>query len=334
MTDPLPTVALPGTDLAPSRIGLGTWAIGGWMWGGSDDEEAVSAIRAAIERGITLIDTAPVYGMGRSEAVVGRAISESGARDRLVISTKCGLNWEGESPFRDARPERLHKEVNDSLARLDVDAIDVLHVHWPDPLVDIAETAEAMRAIHESGKARAVGVSNMSPDQIDRFREHCPLHVVQPPYNLFERGIEEALLPHLAITGQTTMVYGALCRGLLSGKMTAERRFEGDDLRQSDPKFQPPRFQQYLAAADRLDRLAQERYGKRVLHLALRWLLDRPGVGTALWGARRPDQLDPVSEVWDFTIDAAGMAEIDAILDDAIADPIGPDFMAPPARAA
>jgi len=328
------TTRIPGTGLAPTRIGLGTWVMGGWMWGGVDDAAAVDTIHAALERGVTLIDTAPVYGMGHAERLVGRALAESGRRDEVLLSTKAGLDWQGTSPFRDASRRRLLQEIDESRERLGTDAVDILHVHWPDPLVPIEETADAMREIFEAGKTRAVGVSNFSVEQIERFRAHCPLHVVQPPYNLFERGIEAELLPHVARNDMTTLTYGALCRGLLSGKIDAGRDFQGDDLRQNDPKFQGPRFAQYLDAVQRLDALAKERFGKDVIHLALRWLLDRPGVGVALWGARRPDQLAPLADVTDFRLDDDAMAEIDAILADTIHDPVGPEFMAPPTREA
>ena len=326
------TTQIPGTALTPGRIGLGTWVMGGWMWGGSDDDEAVATIHAALDQGVDLIDTAPVYGMGHAERLVGRALAERGNRDGVVLATKAGLSWKGERPFRDASRTRLLQEIDDSRARLGTDVVDVLHVHWPDPLVPIEETADAMREIFEAGKTRAVGVSNFSVDQIERFRAHCPLHVVQPPYNVFERGIEAELLPHLRRHGITTLTYGALCRGLLSGKMHKERAFTGDDLRQRDPKFEEPRFSQYLDAVQRLDELAKERFGKDVIHLALRWLLDRPGVGVALWGARRPDQLAPLTDVASFQLGEEAMGEIDAILADTVRDPVGPEFMAPPTR--
>ncbi len=325
------TTRIPGTDLQPGRIGLGTWAIGGWMWGGSDEHESIRTIHAAIERGITLIDTAPVYGMGRSEEIVGKAVAQAD-RDTLVISTKAGLEWQGGQPYRNATRERLIAEIDDSLKRLGVDVIDIHHVHWPDPLVPIEETAGAMKEIHDAGKIRAVGVSNFSVEQMERFRQVCPLHVIQPPYNLFERGIEEDVLPYAREHDIATLTYGALCRGLLTGKMTQHQEFQGDDLRQTDPKFRQPRFIQYLTAAEKLDQLARERFGKRVIHLALRWLLDRPSVSVALWGARHPGQLDPISEIDDFHIDEQTARDIAQILDECIKQPVGPEFMAPPTR--
>ena len=156
----------------------------------------------------------------------------------------------------------------------------------------------------------------------------APIHVVQPPYNLFERAIERDVLPYCNKHGIATFGYGALCRGLLSGRMRADTKFTGDDLRLHDPKFQQPRFGQYLEAVKRLDQLAQERYSRSVLDLAVRWVLDQ-GITTALWGARRSDQLDPVGEVMGWHLDSSVKAEIEQILDDTITDPVGPEFMAP-----
>jgi aryl-alcohol dehydrogenase-like predicted oxidoreductase len=166
---------------------------------------------------------------------------------------------------------------------------------------------------------------------MERFRRVAPLHVLQPPYNLFERAIEADLLPYCRKNKIATFGYGALCRGLLSGRMRSDSKFEGDDLRRTDPKFQQPRFAQYLAAVERLDRLAQQRFGKRVIHLAIRWTLDQ-GITTALWGARHPAQLTPVDDVSGWQLDAPAKAEIDRILRETITEPIGPEFMAPPAR--
>jgi aryl-alcohol dehydrogenase-like predicted oxidoreductase len=188
-----------------------------------------------------------------------------------------------------------------------------------------------MRILFEQGKIRAIGVSNFSVRQMDRFRRVAPLHVLQPPFNLFERGIESDVLPYCRKHSIATFGYGALCRGLLSGRMRPESKFAGDDLRRTDPKFQQPRFGQYLAAVERLDRLAQQRFGKRVIHLAIRWTLDQ-GVTTALWGARHPAQLFAVDEVSGWHIAKNVMEEIDRILRETITEPIGPEFMAPPAR--
>ena len=323
--------AIPGTSLKVSRVAIGTWAIGGWMWGGTDEAESVSTIRAALEHGINIIDTAPVYGFGRSEEIVGKAIAEGHLRSRVLIATKAGLEWEGRRVFRNASRARILQEVEDSLRRLRTDYIDIYQVHWPDPLVTIEETAEAMHTLFEQGKIRAIGVSNFSVTQMERFRHVAPLHVLQPPYNLFERSIEVDVLPYCRKNRIATFGYGALCRGLLSGRMRQNTAFSGDDLRRTDPKFLEPRFTQYLAAVQRLDRLAQQRFGRHVIQLAIRWLLDQ-GITTALWGARHPDQLEPVDDVTGWWVDAPAKAEVDRILRETITDPVGPEFMAPPAR--
>jgi aryl-alcohol dehydrogenase-like predicted oxidoreductase len=322
---------IPGTGLKVSRVAIGTWAIGGWMWGGTDETESIATIRTAVEHGINVIDTAPVYGFGRSEEIVGKAIAHGELRSNLIIATKAGLEWQGDRVSRNASRARIMREIEDSLRRLQTDYIDVYQVHWPDPLVKIEETAEAMYTLYKQGKIRAIGVSNFSVDQIVRFRSVAPLHVLQPPYNLFERGIEADLLPYCRDNKIAMFGYGALCRGLLSGRMRADTAFGGDDLRRSDPKFVAPRFAQYLAAVERLDQLAQQRFGKRIIHLAIRWMLDE-GITTALWGARHPNQLLPVDEITGWQLDASTKAEIDRILLETISDPVGPEFMAPPAR--
>jgi aryl-alcohol dehydrogenase-like predicted oxidoreductase len=322
---------IPGTSLEVSRIAIGTWAIGGWMWGGSEEKESIDTVRGALDQGINVVDTAPVYGFGRSEEIVGKALAEAGLRNRAIIATKVGLEWRDASVFRNASRRRIMREVEDSLRRLRTDYIDIYQVHWPDPLVPMEETAAAMAELYRQGKIRAIGVSNFSVAQMDAFRRVAPLHVLQSPYNLFERGIEDEILPYCRRNNIAVLGYGALCRGLLSGRMRPDTAFSGDDLRRNDPKFQPRRFAQYLAAVQRLDLLAQYRYGKRVIHLAVRWMLDQ-GVAVALWGARHPHQLAPVAEVGGWSLDADAKAEIDRVLRERITDPVGPEFMAPPAR--
>ncbi len=317
-----------------SRIGLGTWAIGGWMWGGTDDAAAVRTILSALERGVNLIDTAPIYGHGHSETLVGRALAQHGRRDEVVVATKVGLAWGDFGVRRDSSPARIRQEVEDSLRRLGIERIDLYQVHWPDEATPFADTAATLKALQDEGKIRAIGVSNFSPAQMDAFRAGGPLHTNQPPYNLFERGVEADVLPHGEQHGLTQLTYGVLCRGLLSGRMRADTEFTGDDLRQSDPKFQQPRYGQYLQAVERLDALAQARWGKRVIHLAARWVLDRGANLVPLWGARRPDQLDALDGVFGWSIDAEGMAEVDRILAECVHDPVGPEFMAPPKSSA
>jgi len=319
-------VEIPETELKVSRVALGTWAMGGWMWGGTDQRASVATIHAALHQGINLIDTAPVYGFGVSEEVVGVALE--GARSQAVIATKTGLEWRNGKIYRNATRTRILQEVDDSLRRLRTDYIDIYQVHWPDPLVPVEETAEAMRLLYEQGKIRAIGVSNFSVAQMERFRQVAPLHVLQPPYNLFERAVEAEILPYARVNAIATFGYGALCRGLLSGRMRSDTTFQGDDLRRIDPKFQPPRFAQYLAAVRELDDLAQRRFHRRVIHLAVRWMLDQ-GISVALWGGRRPDQVQAALGVAGWSLNRADREQIERIVNKTIIDPVGPEFMAP-----
>jgi aryl-alcohol dehydrogenase-like predicted oxidoreductase len=325
------TVTISGTDLDVSRIALGTWAIGGWMWGGRDEKESIDTIHAALDRGVTLIDTAPVYGFGSSEEIVGQALKKYGRRDRICISTKAGLAWDGGKPIRNAHPERITQEVEDSLQRLQTDVIDIYFIHWPDPAVPIEETARVVDDLRDQGKIRACGVSNFSPDQMDRFRSVAELNFCQPPYNIFERQIESDVMPHCKAHGISLMTYGVICRGLLSGKMSVSRQFNGDDLRKVDPKFKAPRFEQYLAAANRIELLAQDLHGKSLLAAAVRWVLDK-GVEIAIWGGRRPMQMESIDEVLGWHVSDDFKNGIDRILSEEIQSPVGPEFMAPPAR--
>jgi aryl-alcohol dehydrogenase-like predicted oxidoreductase len=322
-------VEIPATQLKVSRVALGTWAMGGWMWGGTDERESIATIHAALSQGINLIDTAPAYGFGVSEEIVGAALE--GVRTQAVIATKTGLEWRDGKVYRNATRARIMQEVDDSLRRLRTDYIDIYQVHWPDPLVPIEETAEAMRLLLEQGKIRAIGVSNFSVAQMERFRRVAPLHVLQPPYNLFERAIEADVLPYSRANNIVTLGYGALCRGLLSGRMRPDTTFDGDDLRRIDPKFQPPRFAQYLDAVRQLDELAQRRFHRRVIHLAVRWMLDQ-GIGVALWGGRHPDQVEAALGVDGWSLNTVHRALIELIVNTAVRDPVGPEFMAPPQR--
>ncbi|ATU71664.1 aldo/keto reductase [Komagataeibacter rhaeticus] len=322
------TTTIRGLRHPVSRIALGTWAIGGWMWGGPDDRQAVATIHEALDLGITLIDTAPVYGFGHSEEIVGQAVA--GRRDRVAIATKVGLDWNADhKPFRNTSAARIRREIEDSLRRLRTDYIDLYQVHWPDSAIPMEETARTLEDLVREGKVLALGVSNFTIAQMEAFREFAPLSTVQPPYNLFERAMEHDILPYARQHDLAILAYGPLCRGLLSGKMTAETKFGPDDLRSADPKFQPPRFAHYLQAVRELQDFARERHGKSLLALAIRWVLDQ-GPTIALWGARRPDQIAAVADATGWQLSAEDRREIDAILTRCIPDPVGPEFMAPP----
>jgi len=321
-----------GIPLPVSRVGLGTWAIGGWMWGGSDEAESIKTIHHALDLGLNLIDTAPVYGFGRSEEIVGKALADQGRREKAVLATKVGVEWVDSKVYRNSTPARIRKEIEDSLRRLRTDRIDLYQVHWPDPLVSIEDTAETLLEVQREGKILALGVSNYSPEQMDAWIGVAPLHSAQLPYNIFEREIENDVLPYALQKNLLVLSYGAICRGLLSGSMKANRKFEGDDLRLTDPKFQRSRFIQYLRAADKLGQYAWQNHGKSLLAFAIRWILDRGETMTALWGARNAGQLDPVEEAFGWRLSTQDYAEVDKILRETVKNPVGPEFMAPAAR--
>src|ERR1700744_1930273 len=183
-------IEIGSSGITTSRVGLGTWAIGGWVWGGTDEAQSIRTIQSAVDRGVTLIDTAPVYGFGRSEEIVGKALAEGMLRDKVQIATKVGLNWKDGAVFRDSRAARIRKEIEDSLRRLRTNVIDLYQVHWPDLETPIAETARTMEDLRREGKIRGIGGSNFSPAQRPMFSTAAKPAAVQPPYNLFERDIE------------------------------------------------------------------------------------------------------------------------------------------------
>ena len=321
---------IPDTDLEVSRIALGTWAIGGFMWGGTEKRRSIETVHAALDRGVNLVDTAPVYGFGTSERIVGEALREYDGERPVHVSTKVGLDWtDDKSIFRNGSRERVRYEIDASPQRLDRDAIDVYFVHWPDCTLPVAETARAVAELLDEGLIRAVGVSNFTPDQIEAFRGDCPVHVCQPPYNIFERGIEQSIKPYCERHNLPLMTYGALCRGMLSGKMSRGREFEGDDRRQQDPKFADPRFERYLAAAADLEKLAREKTNRSLLAFSLRWVLEQ-GVPIAIWGGRKPSQMEPIDEILSWSMDLALLSSVDGILNRHVDYPVGPEFMAPP----
>jgi aryl-alcohol dehydrogenase-like predicted oxidoreductase len=319
-------------DVKVSRIGLGTWAIGGLEWGPVPDDAALGTCLRAMERGINLIDTAPIYGHGRAEEIVGKAMRAHGHRDAFFIATKAGLEWLDHGVFANSTAPRLRQELEDSLRRLGTDYIDLYQVHWPDTRVPIAEAAAVFAEFLREGKVRALGVSNFSAAQMEEFRRVAPLASDQPPYNIFERQIDDSILPWCATNGVAVLTYSSLCRSLLGGRLRRGMRFNPGDIRSADPKFEEPRFSQYITAAERLADFAEGRFGKSIVELAARWVLDRPGVSVALWGARRPDQLDAIAGVMGWKLDAIAMAEIDRIVAESVTDPVGPEYLTPRVR--
>ena len=315
-----------------SRIGLGTWAIGGSEWGEVSDGDAIATCLAIFDHGINLIDTAPIYGHGRAEEIIGKAIQQHGRRQAFFVPTKAGLEWNERGVFANSDPARLRQEFEDSLRRLATDYVDLYQIHWPDTTISVERAAEVLLAFYQEGRIRAIGVSNFSAAQMKAFQSVAPLHSNQPPYNLFERAIDDETLPYCREHAIAVLTYSSLCRSLLAGRLTPDMQFAKGDIRRVDPKFQPPRFAQYLQAVFQLDAFAHERYGKTVLALAARWVLDRPGVSAALWGAKRPEQLNAIEEIFGWELDAAAMAEIDRIVRESVPDPVGPEYLTPAVR--
>lgn len=315
-----------------SVIGLGTWSMGGSLWGGTNEEEAVKTLLEAFDKGINLIDTAPAYGKGISEKIVAKAIKLHKKRDNLIVVTKCGLNQETENTFRDSRKEFLKKELENSLKRLEINEIDLYLIHWPDPTTPIQEAAETLNQFIKEGKIKAVGVCNYSVAEMEEFQKYAPLSVSQSPFNLFESEIEQSIIPfckknHLGLLG-----YSPLCRGLLSGKMSKSREFKGDDLRKDmDKKFSEPNLSRYLSCTEALKKWVEEKYNRPLIALAVRWALEK-GIDVVLWGARKPNQLDEVEKVFGWKLTTEDLKEIDKIVKSHIPEPIPPAFMAPPVR--
>ena len=292
------------SDLEVPRVIYGAWAIGGWMWGGTDDQKAVEAINAAIDSGINMVDTAPAYGFGHSEKVVGQAIR--GRRDEVKIATKCGLVWdreEGEhffdsedndgnpvSVYRNLKKDSILEEVDRSLERLGVDYIDLYQCHWPDSTTPLEETMEALNRLYDEGKIKAVGVSNFTPEMIEECRCHGPVHSDQPPYDMLRRDAEEKLLPHAAENDLGVIVYSPLHQGLLTGKVTMDREFNEGDQRRNKPWFQPENRRRVLDFLDKVRPIA-ESHEKTLAQVAINWCLCQEGITSAIVGARRPEQV-------------------------------------------
>jgi len=318
------------TGVQVSPLCLGAMMFG--PWGNDDRADSIRIIHAALDCGINFIDTAPIYGRGRAEELISKAMRQYGNREAFYIATKAGLDWNNDGVFANSTPERLRREVEDSLRRLGTTHIDLYQVHWPDTLMPVEEVAGVLSEFVAAGKVRALGVSNFAWAQMEAFRRVAPLASNQPPYNIFEREIDEGVLPWCESNGVAVLTYSSLCRSLLGGRLRRGMKFEGSDIRAVDPKFQEPRFGQYMTAVERLTDFAREQYGKTIIELAARWVLDRPGVSVALWGAKRPDQLDPIEGVMGWKLNADAMAEIDRIVAGSVKDPIGPEYLTPLVR--
>lgn len=301
------------TDLDVSVIAMGCWALGGdpEFWGPVDDNESIAAIQQGLDLGINLIDTAAAYGCGHSEEIVGKAIA--GQRDRAVIATKCGLVWrETHGPKeRCLRRDSIVRECEASLRRLRVETIDLYQLHWPDPDTPIAETMETLLKLREEDRIRHIGVSNFSCEQIGEARRYGPVECLQPELSMLDREACEELLPYCREYGIGVIVYGPLARGLLTGKFDASSRFS--DLRAKDPHFAGESFRRHLDLIERLREIANE-LGCTVGQLALRWVIQQPGVTAAIAGAKRASQVRENAGAGDLVLPPPVMDRIEALL--------------------
>ncbi|MDI6448485.1 aldo/keto reductase [Anaerobaca lacustris] len=305
------------TELLLTAVGLGTWAMGGpWEfgWGPQDDEEAVAAILAALERGINWIDTAPVYGLGHSEELVGQALKQT--RHKPYIATKCGLLWNDRRqkvPCLD--PQSIRRECQASLERLGIETIDLHQMHWPDPDEGIEAAWEEMARLVQEGKVRYIGVSNYSVAQLERVGRIHPPASLQPPYSMLHREAEAELLPYCAQHQIGIVAYSPMQRGLLTGRFSRERlaALAPDDHRRRHPDFQEPRFSATLELVERLTQIAQ-RSGHTCAQLAVSWVLRRKEVTAAIVGARRPDQIDETAQAADWNLSDDDIEEIERLL--------------------
>jgi aryl-alcohol dehydrogenase-like predicted oxidoreductase len=295
----LKTVVLGSTGMEISRVGLGAWAIGGsgWWdaWGAQDDEESIATIRTAFELGINWVDTAPIYGLGHSEEVVGRALE--GLDERPYVFTKASLLDGGDGGVvHNLERDSILREVEASLARLRLDVIDLYQVHWPDPDEDIEEAWATFAEIKSDGLVRHIGVSNFDVAQMRRAQAIAPVETLQPPYSLLERAVEHEILPFAEREGIGVIPYSPMASGLLSGAMTAERvaALPDDDWRKHDPRFQEPALSRHLALVARL-RAVAERHGTTAGAVAVAWTLHNPAVHGSIVGFRRPDQIEPLA---------------------------------------
>ena len=286
------------SDIAASAVGLGTWAIGGWMWGGTDERQSVAAIQAAIDEDISLIDTAPAYGKGLAEQIVGNAIR--GRRDKVVLVTKCGLVWhttrgnhffdyDGQPVHRHLGAESIAYEVEQSLRRLGTDHIDLYITHWQDPTTPIAETMAALENLKRQGKIRAIGASNLSVTELEAYVEAGGLDAIQEEYSMVKRDIETSLLPLCLSRGVSMLSYSSLALGLLSGRMGPDRVFDGDDLRKNNPRFSIPNREKVAALTRSLAPVA-EAHKATPAQIVIAWTLQQPGITFSLCGARNPAQ--------------------------------------------
>ncbi|MCU0456704.1 MAG: aldo/keto reductase [Bacteroidales bacterium] len=312
------------TDIRVSEIAFGAWAIGGWMWGGSDSKDAVKAIETAIDNGMTTIDTASVYGFGLSEQLVGKAIR--GKRDRVQVLTKFGMDWikkDGEyffdtkdnsgkdvSIYKHSSKKKVLSDCDNSLKRLNTDYIDLFQIHWPDATTPVSETMEALEMLVAKGKIRAGGVCNYSAGLLDEACRTFNLASEQVPYSMVRRDIEKDIVPYCLKNNISIFAYSPLQRGLLAGKIKPGHKFNEGDTRPTTPYYKEPNLSNILAFLEKLKSVA-EIHNATLSQVVLNWTIQQPGITCALAGARNPAQvLENVGSV-DFRLTADEISRID-----------------------
>jgi aryl-alcohol dehydrogenase-like predicted oxidoreductase len=304
------------TGLVISRVGVGAWAMGGaeydWGWGSQDDDDSIAAIHHALELGVNWIDTAAQYGFGHSEQVVGRAIT--GLDPRPYVFTKGGQpEGPNRTTIQSLKADSLRRELEGSLSRLGVDAVDLYQIHWPLPDEEIEEGWSTLVALKEEGLARHIGVSNFSVAQLERAQAIAPVETLQPPYSRINRDAEHEILPYCDEHGIGVIVYSPMGSGMLTGSMTRERvaQLPDDDWRKRSPTFQEPELSRNLDLVERVKRVA-ERHGVAPGAVAVAWTLHNPAVDGAITGFRRPEQVDPIVAAAELELSDVDVAEIEA----------------------
>jgi aryl-alcohol dehydrogenase-like predicted oxidoreductase len=303
-------IELGKSGLTVSRICFGTWQFGG-DWGSIDRDEAIAAVRAALDTGVTFFDTAQAYGFGASEALLAEALGDDIHRDDVVVATKGGLRLAGTRVERDASPAYLRDGVEQSLRELGVEAIDLYQVHWPDSGTPFEETGAALQQLKDEGKIRHVGVSNFGPAEMEELSQSVEVETDQPPYNLFNRGIEEDVLPWAREHDIGLLVYGPLSHGLLSGRFDPATLAD-DDWRNGHEPFEGEALERNMEAVGKLQEFADAR-GHTLPQLAVAWVLHQPGVHVAITGARRPAHIEGVAPGAEIDLSDAELAEIDEL---------------------
>ncbi len=313
------TKQLGNSDLKLTPIGVGAWAMGGagwaFAWGPQDDDDSISAIRAALDRGVNWIDTAAVYGLGHSEAVVGRAVK--GLANPPYVFTECARIWnQAREIGKSLKADSIRREVEASLRRLQIERIDLYQIHWPEPDEQIEEGWTAMAQLKAEGKVRYIGVSNFNVEQMRRAQAIAPITSLQPPYSMISPEIEESILPYCGAHNIGVLAYSPMKSGLLSGAMTRERvaGLPADDFRRRTPNFQEPLLSRNLALVELLREIGA-RHGRSPGEVAIAWVLRRPEVTAAIVGMRSAKQVDGVIAAAEFRLPAAEIAEIDAFRD-------------------